>query len=60
MLLNYEAAGDRVAFDNGVAAEKRKPYSHLKIKHKISSSNKHKTFSRDLLVKVYPLPCGHP
>jgi hypothetical protein len=52
MLLNYEPAGDRIAFDNGETTEKRNPYSHLKVDHKPPASSRQKTFSRDLLVNT--------
>ncbi|KAF8526751.1 beta-lactamase-like protein [Gautieria morchelliformis] len=54
MLLNYEYALDRIAFDKGEIPEKRRPYAHLKIYHIPSARSKRKTYSRDLL-KALPL-----
>ncbi|KAF8516335.1 beta-lactamase-like protein, partial [Hysterangium stoloniferum] len=47
MLLNYEPASDRIAFDNGEKSEKIRPYSHLKIE--TPSRGPVNIFSRDLL-----------
>ncbi|KIJ41706.1 hypothetical protein M422DRAFT_255324 [Sphaerobolus stellatus SS14] len=56
MLLNYEAACDRIAFDNGGKAEKTKPYSHLKIDPMLVSDTREWVY-RDLL---RPLPLNTP
>jgi hypothetical protein len=53
MLLNYEYALDRIAFDKGEIPEKRRPYAHLKIDHIPSTGSKRKSYSRDLLVNTY-------
>lgn len=54
MLLNYESACDRIAFDKGETTEKTRPYAHLKTDHISSTSRKTNMSSRDLLVNIHP------
>jgi len=55
MLLNYEAASDRIAFDRGSKTERVRPFSHLKI-DPLSSvgtlSGVRERMTRDLLVSI--------
>jgi DNA cross-link repair 1C protein len=55
MLLNYEPAADRIAFDNGIKSGKTRTFSHLSTDSLFVKAITRERLSRDLLVNNLPL-----